>query len=225
MSNVKRIAALAIVSASTTAALFGACADTDLDHLPPQNPQGTLPDAGPGTVPDGGGSAACDVTTLNLTQTVVDVNGNPVTGKPFANRNAVYLSVTRTDANQQVIAQGFAFQVTDANGKVVSTDNAACRTFQTDVNGNITVNDQSTGSDTSCTHKLVTTADGRTLIQLSPFDKVPSGADPTRMTFVVQTLPACAGTAFPSANVLSTTFDVACITGTGSGSGSGSGSD
>jgi hypothetical protein len=210
MSTMKRtIAALSILSASTTAALFGACDDDDHNNnLPPQEPQGSA-------VPDAGGSAVCDANALNLSQSVVDEQGRAVANNAFGSADAVFLMVTPTDTAQPVIAQDFAFQVTDASGSGVSTDNAACRTFHIDASGTITPIATGTGSDTTCAHKFAVTSDGHSIIQLVPFENASTGPG-TRATFFVQSLPACAGTQFPSTNVLQTSFTIPCGPGSGS---------
>src|SRR5690349_2897060 len=85
----------------------------------------------------GAGSGSSTDTALNLSLVLTDKTGAQVKGDQFAAKTDVYLSLQVVASSQAVTAQDFLFQVVDSTGKLLSSDDLACRRFHVDAKGNI----------------------------------------------------------------------------------------
>jgi hypothetical protein len=101
--------------------------------------------------------------TLNLQLSVVDEMGRQPELNRFAQTTDVFLSVRAADPTKPVVVEEFAFDVTDKNGTVVSSDEPRCRRFRVDERGDVA------SMPEMCLHKVERTEDGKMLIGVAPF--------------------------------------------------------
>lgn len=93
---------------------------------------------------------------------------------PFPDKLAVYFRIFGTATSADVVDSDYVFQVVDLAGKLLSTDDAACRRFHLNQFGRI--DEVYTGVDASgapCTHEFGIADNFSLLPQLFPFGDAP----------------------------------------------------
>ena len=152
----------------------------------------------------GAGSGSSNDASLNVQVSVVNNKGMAVMNNTFSQKSDVWMELAALTSTTQVQAADYLFEVVDAQGNVMSSDDLACRRIHITASGQIdrvvAANDPATGAP--CGHasaQVSLNGVANTIVQLIPFadlQKDASGA--MKYTLRVAPADACVNGVFPS---------------------------
>jgi cysteine-rich repeat protein len=152
--------------------------------------------------PVAAGAGSSSDAILNVQVSLVDAKGAAHAQDMFAAKADVWMQLQALTTSNVVTAQDYLFEVVDAQGNVVSSDDLACRRFHVTAQGAIDrVVPGTDPSGAQCAHaaaQIAVNAQAATIIQLIPFGDIAKDANGA-MQFKLLVAPAdqCLNGVFP----------------------------